>query len=592
MLTAVTRRALAGVAALAALALWTPAGRAQSSAALPGQADYNGDGIGDLAIGAPLEDVGTAANAGAVHVLYGSPLGPTAGGGATGAPVNQLITQDSANVPGTSEGSDELGRALAFGDFDDDGFSDLAIGIPFEDTDSNQAADAGMVLVVFGSRNGLNLSRTQELISQRDGEQFGYALAAGDFDGDGVMDLAIGAPNRSVSAIDISSCFFKAGTIGGVACGVTSARAGGVTVHYGVAGSGLSTSRTDGFRQSDEYDGHISVFNEVGDAAQSGDRFGEALAAGDFDNDGRADLVVGAPGSDDLRWPSASANNAGAVHVVYGASSGLGRTSSKTLTITQDGVSNGSGLIAPGVGEGDGVTGTAEAGDLFGASLAVGVRSGADALYIGVPMENVGVVTQTGQITTVADAGAVLEIRRLATGADVLANDVVWSQETAGVQGGPESGDQFGYALASGDFNGDGNPDLAIGVPFEDVTDGSNRSDAGAVNVLYGNGSGLTDTDQIWTQASQPAYGVGSAQTNAWFGLSLAAGDFGNGSRSDLAIGAPGRNVNSVTDSGMVQVLNGTATGLDAGGNTWWHQDQPSIADQLEAGDGFGRVVK
>jgi FG-GAP repeat len=123
------------------------------------------------------------------------------------------------------------------------------------------------------------------------------------------------------------------------------------------------------------------------------------------------------------------------------------------------------------------------------------------------------------------------------------------------------------------------------------VTDGSNRSDAGAVNVLYGNSSGLTDTDQIWTQASQPTYGIGSAQTNAWFGFALAAGDLGNGSRTDLVIGAPGRNVNSVTDSGMVQVLNGTATGLDVGGNTWWHQDQPSIADQLEANDQFGRVI-
>ena len=73
-----------------------------------------------------------------------------------------------------------------------------------------------------------------------------------------------------------------------------------------------------------------------------------------------------------------------------------------------------------------------------------------------------------------------------------------------------EAGDQFGAVLTTGDFNGDGYADLAVGVPGEDV---GSISDAGAVHVLYGSVSGLTSTwDQLWTQDSPGVPGVAQAR--------------------------------------------------------------------------------
>ncbi len=586
-------RRLAAVGLALCVGLWSPAGTAQAIDPVPGQADFNGDGIADLAIGVPFEDIGTAADAGAVNVLFGGPLGPSAGG-ANGSPSDFLLHQNLAGVPGVSEAGDQFGRALATGDFDADGFSDLAIGVPFDDTNSNQAEDAGMVVVFFGAATGLNLGRTAEITSVKAGEQFGFALAAGDFNKDGVDDLAVGAPRRIVSTVDLASCVPVPFTLLSVICDTSPGRAGGVSVFYGAAGSGLSTSGSDGFRQSDDEDGVNSATGEVGDSALPGERFGEVLAAGDFDNDGSADLAVGAPGNDLLKWPSAPIDNAGAVHVIYGHASGLGRRpNSPSLAISEHGISAGGLLAAPGVGDDDGITGTPQAGDLLGAALAVGRRGGADALYIGVPMEDL-IVMSTSGMTTLTDAGTVLELRRLSDGMEAIFNDVLWSRESSGINGAAAAGDQFGFSLAAGDFNGDGRPDLAIGAPFDDVYDGvTTRSNAGAANVLYGGSTGLTETgDQLWTQADDPTFGLGIAETNAEFGRGLATGNYGGGEPDDLAVGAPGRNTGGVTDAGLVQVLFGTSGGLDLGGNSVLHQDQPFVADSNEVGDRIGWVVR
>ncbi|MFQ5615003.1 MAG: FG-GAP repeat protein [Anaerolineales bacterium] len=68
-------------------------------------ADFNADGFKDLVIGVPNEDIGSEADVGAVHVLYGSMTGLTADS-------NQFWTQDSANVEDTSEVNDWFGFAL------------------------------------------------------------------------------------------------------------------------------------------------------------------------------------------------------------------------------------------------------------------------------------------------------------------------------------------------------------------------------------------------------------------------------------------------------------------------------------------------
>src|SRR5262249_5186260 len=91
-------------------------------------ADFTGDGYADLAVGAPLQNVGAVTHAGAVIVFYG--------GERYYFDPGQVFHQDSFGVAEKSETLDWFGGSLATGDFDGDGFADLAIGVPYEDRES------------------------------------------------------------------------------------------------------------------------------------------------------------------------------------------------------------------------------------------------------------------------------------------------------------------------------------------------------------------------------------------------------------------------------------------------------------------------
>ena len=192
------RRIVVVLVLVLAACIW-PSGQgvaAVQAAPAPGlQADFNNDGAADLAIGVPFEWVGAVEDAGAVHVLYGS------AGGLQG-PGSQFFTQDSPGIPGTVDLQDNFGFGLAAGDFDQDGFADLAIGVPGEDIGT--IGSAGAVIALYGSAAGLTSSGAQ-LLTQAGGatelnDAFGGALAAGDFDDDGFADLA-----ASVSGEDVGS---------------------------------------------------------------------------------------------------------------------------------------------------------------------------------------------------------------------------------------------------------------------------------------------------------------------------------------------------------------------------------------------------
>jgi len=126
---------------------------------------------------------------------------------------------------------------------------------------------------------------------------------------------------------------------------------------------------------------------------------------------------------------------------------------------------------------------------------------GFDDLAIGVPGE--------GVISADDGAGGVNVLYGSSNGLSATSPlpDQFWTQNSANVNDASEQDDGFGDSLASGDFNGDGKDDLAIGVPGESVdTGGGNIRFAGAVNVLYGSSNGLSATsprsDQFWTQNS------------------------------------------------------------------------------------------
>jgi disulfide bond formation protein DsbB len=485
------------------------------------EGDFNGDGFADLAIGVPGEDVGSAADAGAVNVLYGSASGLSSAG-------SEFWTQDSPGILDTAEAGDFFASALATGDFNGDGFADLAVGVSGQDVGA--ATDAGAITILYGSASGLISAGNQRwsqdssgiLDSAEAGDRFASTLATGDFNGDGFADLAVGVPYEDVGSIT---------------------DAGAINILYGSA-AGLTSSGNQ--RWSQDSSGII-------DGAEANDLFGSALATGDFDGDGFADLAIGVPYED-----RSSVSDVGAVSVIYGSASGL--TSTGNQAWTQDSV---------------GIEDTAEPSDLFGSALATGDFNGdgfAD-LAVGVPAENVGSVSDAGAVNILYGSPS-----RLVSGGNQF-----WNQDVSGIGGTAGAGDSFGTTLATRDFDGDGFADLVVGVPLKNV---GSISDAGAINVIYGSASGLgVSGNQVWNQNSGGILGgCGAGDT---FGWALATSDLNGDGFGDLAIGVPHENVGSVSDAGAVNVIYGAATGLASAGNQLWDQDS-SGHDTAEANDNFG----
>ena len=481
--------------------------------------DFDADGRSDLSIGSPGEGLPGAVDAGVAQVLPGSASGPDANS-------SQLWDQRHEGIPGEAERNDAMGSSFACGDFDADGYDDLAIGAPGETLAGS--AGAGAVVVLEGSAAGLTADSArawhQDVVGMKGvtepEDSFGYSLAAGDFDGDGRDDLAIGIPHESV----------------GVADG-----AGAVAIVYG---------SSSGLRDLGDQLWHQASAGIVGQIEQ-GDGFGSSLATGDFNGDGVADLAVGVPDED-----IGSVASAGAINVLLGSSRGL----------TADGNHSwhrGSG----------GIKGTVQTGARFGSALAVGHfdRGGFDDLAVGAP----GSDSSRGDVSVLYGG---------ATG--VTARDQIWRQggDVAGV---PEAGDGFGAALAAGDIDGDRNDDLAIGVPGEALgpLDG-----AGSVTVLFGGALGIHAVgDETWHQ-DRPGI-KGQAEEGDDFGSSLRIADYDGDGFGDLVIGIPGEDLDGQSDAGAVAVIFGRADGLHDLGDKLYAQNTDGIAGNVESGDWFGSAV-
>src|SRR5690348_6899101 len=162
--TLVVRTVLVLACALPVAGLQPTQASALPSPSDPGP-DFNGDGFADLAVGVPGEDPHGIDFAGSVHVIYGS-----ADGLDGNHPVDdQLWSQEQTGISGVGDPYDNFGSAVAAGDFDGDGFDDLAIGVPGEDLpisgQDEESPDAGAVHILYGTPSGLTATR-QRLITE------------------------------------------------------------------------------------------------------------------------------------------------------------------------------------------------------------------------------------------------------------------------------------------------------------------------------------------------------------------------------------------------------------------------------------------
>ncbi|MEL6346122.1 MAG: hypothetical protein AAFV53_23635 [Myxococcota bacterium] len=357
-----------------------------------GAGDIDKDGYADVIIGAYRDD-DNGNNSGSAYVYYGSESGID-------------TTREDKIIASDGAADDQFGRSLAgAGDVDKDGYSDVIVGAFEHDGE-------GSAYVYYGSSSGIDTTREDKLTAS-DGEagvSFGFSVSgAGDIDGDGYSDVIIGAYADN-----------EGGSIAGAAY-----------VFYGDI-SGIDTSSEQKLIAAD---------------ADDSDFFGYSVSsAGDVDDDGYDDVIVGA-----FR-ESESGDDAGAVYVYYGATSGID-TAREEKVIASDGRER--DRFGVWVSGGD-LNGDRYSDIVVGAYLDddVGGSSGSAYVYYGSP-----------------------------DGVDADTEEKLNASDGAG-------GDNYGRSVAfAGDVDQDGYGDVIIGSPLD--TDGTVQG--GAAYVYPGD---IQDADE------------------------------------------------------------------------------------------------
>ena len=391
--------------------------------------------------------------------------------------------------------------ARTAGDVNGDGFHDVIIGAP---SYSNGQASEGRAIVYLGSASGLSTTPAWTVESNQGGSEFGSSVGtAGDVNGDGYADVAVGARFFDAGDINEGAAFVYHGSGGGLA--TTPA----ITLQSNVQGAFFGTSvgtagdvNADGFAdvivgapnytngQAGEGAAFVYPGSPGGTSASpswfhEGEQVGASLGnavgtAGDVNGDGYSDIVVGAYQFDNGQ------NNEGRVLLFQATSTGLPASPSFWREIDQ-------GQLGTSVGT---------AGDVNGDGFA-DIIAGAPLYGNGQAQEGIAMVWEgsPGGLTAAA-----------------------WSGE------GNQIGASMGQSVATaGDVNGDGRSDIIVGAPYFD----SGQEDEGVARVFYGSSS-----SGLFMPTS---FGVLTPLPGARFGsLVAAAGDLNGDGVSDFLVTAPG----------------------------------------------------
>ncbi|MDD5397310.1 MAG: FG-GAP-like repeat-containing protein, partial [Candidatus Moranbacteria bacterium] len=489
--------------------------------------DFNADGKIDLAVGAMIY----SSNAGRVYIFYNDGSIPT-----TAATADVIITGETASYFGTS---------MIAGDFNADGKIDLAVGA------QNYSSNAGRTYVFYGDGSIPTTAATADVvITGESSSQFGRTMTSGDFNDDGKADLAVGASGYN-SDQGRAYVFYNDGSIPTTATSADAIITGeSASNNFGTSllgGDFNNDGKTDLAVGASGYSlaGKIYIYtnNETKVAGEDASNLGTSMTSGDFNADGKTDLAVGASGYN---------SNQGRAYIFYGGTfSSSVSAAGANVVITGEAVSNfGISMIADDFND-DGKTDLAVGADAYSANVGrvyifngdsmsanMTAASNANVTFIGEWASHFGSSLTSGDFNadgkTDLVIGAYFSVS--ASGRAYIFNGGSMTPTidatSANVIITGEANSLFGYSLSGGDFNSDGKTDLAVGAYVY-------SSSAGRVYVFY-NG---TLTSSV-AAGSADVMIIGESASN-YFGWAMTAGDFNGDGKTDLAVGAWGYSSNT-----------------------------------------------